>query len=826
MKTHFTGEHLLPGQLGHFLIILAFVSAMVATVAFFMASRDKDVQVDLSWKRLARGAYVLVSASFIGVFILMFYIIYHHYFEYQYVWEYSSRQLPLKFLLSSIWNGQEGSFLLWALWQSILGIVLMLTARKWESPVMTILSFAQVCLASMILGIYILGYKVGSNPFILFREANPSLPLFGNPDYLSFIKDGRGLNPLLQNYWMTIHPPILFCGFASTIVPFAFAFAGLWKRKYSEWTSTALPWALFSGMMLGTGVMMGAAWAYESLTFGGFWAWDPVENASLVPWLILIAGIHTLVIYRSTKHSLRSSYFFFLLAFILVLYSTFLTRSGILGSTSVHAFTDLGMNAQLLVYLFIFMIPGFVLFGIRYKDIPSPDQEEQTYSREFWMFIGSLVLFLSAVFITFSTSIPVWNKLFNLNMAPPVDQKFHYNKIQVFVAIFIGLSTAMVQYLKYKNTPKSYYLPKILWPTVVALVLGTLIALFGHIDYRDHGMGFLVALYLMMYAAVYGAVANLMYIFTALKGKLQAAGSAIAHVGFGLMLLGIVIAASRQTTISKDTIGLLDGYFPAGSPEAKTPRENLYLARNMPMQMGPYMVTYEGDSTAARDPKRYYKVHYERKDKQGRVVESFNLFPDAFINPQGQDGLIANPSSKHYWNRDIFTYVTSVFDPSKFKDTAQYEHHVIAPGDTVFFSNGYLLLESLDTHPASERYQPQTGDLAVGARLAVHDNDGHTYTAEPIYVLRDSSYQMSVPDTVSQLELYARFDRILPEQKKIDLAVKQSGAVNDYIVLKAFIFPYINVLWIGTLIMIFGFLISIRYRIRLRLGEREAAAAS
>src|SRR5437763_9143343 len=132
---------------------------------------------------------------------------------------------------------------------------------------------------------------------------------------------------------------------------------------------------------------MGAAWAYESLNFGGYWAWDPVENASLVPWLVMVAGIHALVIFRHTGNALRAANWFFILAFLLVLYSTYLTRSGDLQDTSVHAFTDLGMNWQLRTYLFIFVIPAFVLLIIRYKNIPFIPIEEETYSREFWMFI-------------------------------------------------------------------------------------------------------------------------------------------------------------------------------------------------------------------------------------------------------------------------------------------------------------------------------------------------------------------------------------------------------------------------------------------------------
>ena len=125
------------------------------------------------------------------------------------------------------------------------------------------------------------------------------------------MQDGNGLNQTLQNYWMVIHPPILFLGFASTIVPFAYAVAGLWTKNYGGWIKSSLPWSLFSAAILGLGIMMGARWAYESLSFGGYWAWDPVENASLVPWLVLIAGVHTQLIYNSTGRALRPTFFFY-----------------------------------------------------------------------------------------------------------------------------------------------------------------------------------------------------------------------------------------------------------------------------------------------------------------------------------------------------------------------------------------------------------------------------------------------------------------------------------------------------------------------------------
>jgi cytochrome c-type biogenesis protein CcmF len=352
----YIGEHLLPGQLGHFLAVLSLVASLIATIAFFRANKITDITEKQSWLRFARVAFLIETIGVFSIFLTLYHIISDHYHEYYYAWNHSSRSLQPQYLLASFWEGQEGSFMLWNFWHCILGWIFIWRNKKWEAPVMTVVSFAQFCIATMLVGIYFFGWKVGNNPFILMREQLGDIPLFHNPDYLNFprIKEGNDLNTLLQNYWMVIHPPILFLGFASTIIPFGFAYSGLVNKDHS-WTKASLSWALFSAAALGTGVMMGAAWAYESLSFGGYWAWDPVENASMVPWLILIAGLHTNLIYNHSSYSLKSTYFFYIGSFILVLYSTFLTRTGILGDTSVHAFTGADMTEQLYLLLNIFI---------------------------------------------------------------------------------------------------------------------------------------------------------------------------------------------------------------------------------------------------------------------------------------------------------------------------------------------------------------------------------------------------------------------------------------------------------------------------------------
>lgn len=449
MDIQYIGEQLLWGKIGNLLVFTAFTAALLSAISYFFSLRTDDK----SWRKLARQAFAIHTISITGIFALLFYLILNHRFEYVYVWEHSNTIMPLKYILSCFWEGQEGSFLLWMFWHCALGWVIIATAGEWENGVMFVISLVQIFLASMILGVVILGYKMGNNPFVLLRDHPDfaNLPFIKMPDYLSKIKDGRGLNPLLQNYWMTIHPPTLFLGFASTVIPFAFAIAGLMRKKFTEWIKPAMPWTFFGVMILGTGILMGAAWAYESLSFGGFWAWDPVENASLVPWMTMVGLAHVMLIFKHRKRSILSNFILAIVTFFFILYSTFLTRSGILGNSSVHAFTDLGMSGHLIIYMFFFVALSAYLLIKNYKALKETHEEEHLSSREFWMFIGMLVLVIGCLQITFTTSLPVFNKLFGLNLAAPVDAIDHYNKWQVPVAIFICLLIGVGQYFKYKK---------------------------------------------------------------------------------------------------------------------------------------------------------------------------------------------------------------------------------------------------------------------------------------------------------------------------------------------------------------------------------------
>ena len=803
MEINYIGEWAWASQLGNLLIILSFATSLLATLAYAFQVKNNE---DESWKKIGRISFTIHGISVLSVVGLLFYLIVNNRFDFYYVWQHSSSDLPFRYMFSCFWEGQEGSFLLWLFWHVILGFILLFSSKKWEAPVMAVFSSVQAFLSSMLLGVYVLGYKVGSTPFLLMREHPDmmNLPIFQRPNYIDFL-EGTGLNPLLQNYWMTIHPPTLFLGFASTLIPFAFAIAGLWTKKHTEWLKPAIPWTYFSIMILGLGILMGGAWAYEALSFGGFWAWDPVENASLVPWLTLVGAAHVMIIQKNKGTTLWATYILSLVTFILILYSTFLTRSGILGDTSVHAFTDLGMSGQLLIYLLFYVFLSIVLLIINRNSIPSSKKEDHGTSREFWMFIGSLVLVVSAFQISFSTSIPVINKIFGTNLAPPIDVIAHYNSWQLPLAVLLALLMGFTQFLKYKKSDMSKVFSQLRLSIVIAIILSAIV-IFSFQMYN--------VLYIMLlFTSLFAVVANIDYIFRVLKGKIKVAGASVAHVGFSMILLGALISTSQSVIISQNTSGVdienLGGEF--------LNNENIMLMEGDTLRMGAYFVTYTGRKKEGVNI--YYEVQYFTKDKNGKYKHEFTLNPIVQTNPNM--GNVAEPDTRHFLTKDVYTHVTyaEIEDKNEAENPDEYREgntSFVSFGDSLFASQSIIVLKDLSRTVDKEKYNLLDDDIAVKAQLVAYDIAGNEYDLNPIFVLRDN-YLMPIEDEVEALGIKVLFDKIDTESGKLQLTVSEKrGNSREFIIMKAIIFPLINILWLGCIIMVIGSMMAIFHRYKIK----------
>lgn len=236
----YDNEHLFPGQAGHFFVLLAFVASIISAIGFYKSHTATTEADKGSWLKFARMVFYIEFFSLAAVFVFLFYLCSQHLYEYLYAYKHSSKELEPKYLLACIWEGQEGSFLLWSLWHCVLGSVVILTGKKYEGAVMTVVNIAQFFLIMMILGIYVGDARIGNSPFMLTRNELAG-PIFTQANYLTYITDGIGLNVLLRNYWMVIHPPVLFLGFASTIIPVGFSFYALTSKDWGGWTKPVLP---------------------------------------------------------------------------------------------------------------------------------------------------------------------------------------------------------------------------------------------------------------------------------------------------------------------------------------------------------------------------------------------------------------------------------------------------------------------------------------------------------------------------------------------------------------------------------------------------------
>jgi len=872
-------------------VISCLAAALAAYFYFYAANRNSD-----SLKVLGRRFFQLQAFAVVSIFVILFYIIFSHRYEFYYAWKHSSNALPVYYMISCFWEGQEGSFLLWMFWNATIGLVLTRKAGSWESPVMAVVGLAQFALATMLLGFEWGELHIGSTPFALFRDIKADMianipVLEGKAKYLMALKDGNGLNPLLQNYWMVIHPPTLFLGFALTVVPFAYSIAGLWMRRDREWLKPALKWSLLCVGVLGVGIVMGGFWAYESLSFGGYWAWDPVENASLMPWLIMAAAAHMILISRNTGRHLFTSHLLIQLSYWLVLYATFLTRSGILGDASVHSFTDLGLSGQLLLFMFAFYVVSllstenspvirramaygfFALVGIHLsswaflsgkafdnvesmlknidigvffailisflillsmrtsadpsrnnlsyfqaiKKLFSPDKEfkqadEKWSSRELWMFLGSMFLILSLVQVISATSIPVFNKLFGTNTAIPKAEA--YNKAQVWLAMPVMFLMAIGQYFRYRETKMDLWLKDF----SIAFGLSLLIAMalmFGFGIYEIKYVIFLVF-------SVQLIVSNILFIRKQKLGDWLGNGSSIAHSGFGILLMGVLVSSVNQTIISSSQgINLAPEVNEKGQADAKAMdfnRQNRILYKDKSEEMGMYTVTYRSflKGTGKDSIDKYFNVLFELKDKTGKVKDSFTLKPKTQNNPNM--GLLAEPSTRHFLYKDVFTHVNYESSMDKAEPFSAFKQQTVKEGQMFLTESGKVKLQ-VD----SFMQFAQGGGFILRLAVKVERLDIKE-TIHPEYVINlEENILQGIPVTSDKLGLYFNIEKInvpAPGEPRnnitFDIVTAEKDPAVPYIVVKAIEFPWINLVWAGTIIMAIGTFMALIFRIKMQ----------
>ena len=834
----------------------------MAAISYILAIRSDNKPA--LWKNTGKAFFMVTGIASFAAIGILFYIMLNRYFEFHYVWKYTNHAMNDAFMISSFWGGQEGSLLLWAFWILIFSFIFIHKFKKWEVHVLPFVSISLAFIFSMLLGVYVGDVKIGSSPFILVRQLpeNVTQAWTQMPDYMQKVaafQDGVGLNPLLQNYWMVIHPPVLFAGFALVLFPFALALAGIMKNDLRSWIRPAITWSLAGLIALGTGILLGGAWAYEALSFGGFWAWDPVENASLVPWLLLLAGSHQLLITRNRKKGYFMAILFSILPFILVLYSSFLTRSGILGESSVHSFTESGLMTHLFLFLFISLtiavviilknkkvqwayitsslvlivaylldipnnvlfiawiltIIGFLIFGYS-RYYPKQEEDDHMSSREFWMLAGILVIVVSAIQISISTSIPVINRLFDTQFDAFTNlarRNEYYGLWQVpFAIIVLGLM-GFTQVLKYKKTKNvKSTLSQLRKPLVISLLISLVFVVIFSYGFSDWQY------ILLLFTSVFAVSANGSWLIKTFRKNTLQAGAALAHIGFALLIVGALISSSRKTPISKNTesfnLQLLD--------ESFANNENVLLRKGDTVKMDRYFITYRGKERNGANI--YYNIGYyealwdHKQMTWSRGDSLFSLTP--FIQQNEQFGQVSEPDTRHYWSHDVFTHI-------KWADTELHDHDhpdddfmnrilkEVKTGNTYQHDNLLIDFRNISlVNNLSEKKQLglDPDDIVVKTNFDVKDvnNEQNRDILQPLFIVKDSIEVLSQPDYSEDLQVELAIERLSNRPNTIRLSIREK----EYLVMQAMIFPGMNLLWAGCIIMVLGTMIVLVKRWR------------
>jgi cytochrome c-type biogenesis protein CcmF len=496
---------------------VALVSALAAGIGWLVASRGRTRAMTDTGRgagscgaaRFARFAFRVQWLALVAASAFLLLNLFRHDFRYVYVASYSSLAMSARYVVAAFWGGQGGTFLLWALLTATLGLVLLRQRHPLAAGAAAFLTLPLVFLemACLLRG-----------PFATFAPG--AVP-----------PDGQGLNPLLQNFWMIIHPPVLFLGYAALTVPFALAMTALVRRDWDGWVRPALPWVGLSSVALAAGIVMGGVWAYEVLGWGGYWGWDPVENGSLVPWLVNIALLHGLLVQRAGGHLRRTNLALALSGYGLVVYASYLTRSGVLADFSVHSFADEGLTGFLLLFLAAVLLAGLGALAARLRAVPAPAERMADVSREMAMLLGALVLVALGLLVAVGMSAPLIQRA--LGRSGGV-QASYYDGVSGPAAVLLGLLLGLAPLTRWGRQEVRALL-RAAWPSLaLAALLTAAVVAAGLRDALQVGI---------VFTAAFALAANGAGMVRGFGGGWRHGLAALAHAGVALLLVGIVVSS-------------------------------------------------------------------------------------------------------------------------------------------------------------------------------------------------------------------------------------------------------------------------------------------
>lgn len=818
------------GTIGSWSVTLAFLLSLGALILYALSAQNKGSNLEKIANTLygVKGALLLLASG------ILVYLLFTNQFQYFYVYNYTSTDLQNVYLAAAFYSGQEGSFMLWILCSFFVGLgIIKWTSDTYRTPVMFFMTLTQFFLLSMIAGISLFGINIGADPFRLTAQEFAHLPVFqNNPGFIP--DEGSGLNDLLRSPWIVIHPPIIFLGFAMMTVPFAFAMASLWKKKYHEWIHPAFPWTLGANLCLLVAIFLGGYWAYETLSFGGYWAWDPVENASLVPWILGMAGIHTMLVQKKSATSHKASLLFAILAYATIIYQTFLTRSGVLGEASVHSFVDLGLYNQLLFFMLTIFILGLGFFFYRYRELPTQEKENPFMSREFLMFAGAMTLFLTALVIIVGTSAPIIGRLFVANPTPP--EPSFYNEWTLPFAVVIAILMVLTQFFwwnKFKSTEEVAGV--LIIPTLAASVITIIAVILFEIRRIDY--------MIYLFAAVFALIGNGLVMFNMIKRNPKVIGGTVTHIGFALLLIGFLGAGfdtpmlDARTANYNQAVQRGEVFDDDGFPEVQEIGVVILYKDQPKLINNEYKVTFKDvEITHAKRPgEQEYTIHFEHV-RSGRTFEMNPLFYPMIANSSpGNISWTVEPDIRTGVFRDMYLYVagSSLVERENERirraPTFQAVADALMSDDAGSFEFNDILRIEPDSKTRIGQYEvefrqfvqvpedelPENAIVGVLADITITNiNQRVSESVRPMFALlfqEDQNIVMNPEIELENFDFSVQFENIDVNTDEVMLRMVgiEEHIEDDWVLITLEKKPLVSVVWLGTFVLMFGFSISI-----------------
>jgi cytochrome c-type biogenesis protein CcmF len=730
--------------------------------------------------QLGRRAYYVAMAGAGVAMVTLWVMLLGRHYEVEYVWKVTNEALPLQFRIAALWAEQEGTFLLWLIYGFILSAILLRRIGKTERYVMPFIVAVQAFLFVML---------TVMTPFHLFPQRPETEHLAAWPALMEMLglgpltvvpKDGQGLNILLQNVWMTIHPPIMFMGFAATLIPCALALGALVRRDWDGWVRQAQPWVVYAFMFLGFGKFLGGYWAYETLGWGGYWAWDPVENASFVPWLISAAMVHGLQVQAARGSWKQVNLFLAITAFLTFFYGTFLTRSGALNEFSVHSFVSPGglVMALLLGFLVLFAVAFYGLWIARYSQIRSEPTYENVNERPFGFFLGIILFMGAAAIVLIGMSWPILSRTFG-GKAASINYQF-YNRALLPVGGFVALLMAVTPLLSWRRRAGAAWKPK---PLLKFALAGAALILAGcpvglYFAWRGNNAP---ALFVFTVAVALALITNMVMLVRRARFGLLQTGGWLMHVGFCLCLIGVI----STSVYSVDT--------------------RLVFEKGETKRLYGYDLTYTGWEPQPNG-RHVLAIKVERGD---RVMTAR---PRSFSH-NGQT--FNTPYILKFWDKDLYIAPVVHDDGSRAAELKKGQAGDLE-GQVVTF----------DRFVTSGGASGPDGSIDIGVALTVHDGQ-KAHPVQPHMVVYRSGEMVGQPVELPGGAYAVRVAKVTPnmehpEESTVLLQFIPKQPV-DAAAFEVSTKPYVNVLWLGGYTMFLGGIIAWRRRrtVAANISERE-----